>query len=171
MPDATSPLPDLLAEFVGTYLPARNMAPLTRKTYGELVGRLVAWLGEHGIMTPCQVELRTLNAYLAHLDGQRLAGSTRRKYVYGIKLFFRFLEAHGHAAGNVTTCLIPPALESKEPRVLTMAEYIGLREVVRDQTRDAAIVEVLLQRHSARRTGPPQAGRHLCSQEDRRRGR
>ena len=145
MPDATSPLPDLLAEFVGTYLPARNMAPLTRKTYGELVGRLVAWLGEHGILTPRQVELRTLNAYLAHLDGQRLAGSTRRKYVYGIKLFFRFLEAHGHAAGNVTTCLIPPALESKEPRVLTMAEYRRLREVVRDQTRDAAIVEVLLQ--------------------------
>jgi len=143
--DTLPPLPELETEFRETYLPSRNLAPLTRTTYSQLVATFVVWLAEHGITSPAKVELRNLNAFLAHLDNRGLAGSTRRKYVYALKLFFQFLEDHQHVSQNVALRLIPPATESKQPRVLTTTEYTRLRDVVRYQTRDAAIVELLLQ--------------------------
>lgn len=141
----TPPLSPLLVEFQATYLPARNFAPLTRTTYGALVAHFVDWCARVGITAPRDVELGTLNTYLADLDGKGLTGATRRKYVYAIKLFFGFLDDHKHVPYNVARQLVPPVLESKEPRVLSTAEYTRLRNAVRGQARDAAIVEVLLQ--------------------------
>lgn len=142
---APAPLPQLEVEFREIYLPSRNFAVLTRETYTQLVTTFVAWLAQHGITSPAKVELRTLNTFLAHLDKRGLAGATRRKYVYALKLFFQFLAAHRHIPRNVASALLPPASESKQPRVLTTAEYLRLRAAVHDQTRDAAIVELFLQ--------------------------
>lgn len=141
----TPPLVTLRDEFQATYLPARNFAPLTRRTYGDRVAHFVAWCARAGMTSPHAISLGTLNAYLAHLDGQGLAGATRRKYVYALKLFFGFLKDHRYVSQNVALGLVPPAQELKEPRVLSTTEYMRLRDAVRDQARDAAIVEVLLQ--------------------------
>jgi len=143
--DTPPPLSQLEIEFREIYLPSRNLAPLTRETYTQLVATFVAWLDQHGITSPAKVELRTLNAFLAHLDRRRLAGATRRKYCYAVKLFCQFLADHRYAPRNAALGLMTPVSESKQPRVLTTAEYLRLRSTVRDQTRDAAIVELFLQ--------------------------
>lgn len=146
--DTMSPsptLPELLADFEASYLPARNFAPLTRTTYLHALGAFVAWAGARGVHSAGDVGLRTLDAFLAHLDGRGLAGSTRRKYVYALKLFFAYLESRGHVPANVALKLLPPETEIKDPRVLSAEEYRRLRDQVRFKARDAAIVEVFLQ--------------------------
>jgi len=144
-PSPSPTLSGLLADFEASYLPARNFAELTRSTYLHAVRAFVGWAEPRDVCSPADVGLRTLDAFLAHLDGRGLAGSTRRKYVYALKLFFAYLESRGHVPVNVALKVVPPETEVKDSRVLTAEEYRGLRDQVRLKPRDAAIVEVMLQ--------------------------
>ena len=129
-PSPSPTLSGLLADFEASYLPARNFAELTRSTYLHAVRAFVGWAELQDVRSPADVGLRTLDAFLAHLDGRGLAGSTRRKYVYALKLFFAYLESRGHVPVNV-------ALNDRLPtlRQVTNKLVADLRIVKRNRTR------------------------------------
>jgi len=141
----------LLDEFRDVYLPARNFAELTCTNYIRAVRLFLRWLDARGIERIDRVDLPMLNAYLAHLDGRGLAGTTRRQYAYGLKMWFCYLADHNHIAHNPAEHLRPPLTEQRDPRFLNEREIAALREALRygaprsQQVRDAAIVELLLQ--------------------------
>src|SRR5260221_656890 len=60
-------------------------------------------------------------------------------------LLFGFLAATGVISHNPTQQLIPPEREHKEPRFLTKQEYQALLRACSHETRDAAIIELILQ--------------------------
>ena len=79
------------------------------------------------------------------MDAIGYTGVTRRRKTSSIKAFFSFLTGNGLIADNPTRQLIPPEREYKEPRFLTTQEYRALLRACAHQTRDAAIIELILQ--------------------------
>ncbi|HSH61595.1 MAG TPA: tyrosine-type recombinase/integrase [Acidimicrobiales bacterium] len=142
--------PLTLAEAVERYhetVPrSRNQAERTRLAYRRDLQQLLAYLEGKAQLTHIdQVQRKHLEGFLAELDHRGLKGSSRRRKVAALRSFFGFLEQHDYRPTNPASMLIPPAREHHEPRVLSEAEYTRLRDAVRFEVRDAAIIEFLLQ--------------------------
>jgi site-specific recombinase XerD len=97
------------------------------------------------VTKPEQVSLRHLQGFLANLDARGLSGVTRRRKVASIRALFTFLTTSSLVLHNPTRELIPPEREYKEPRFLSTQEYRALLLACSHQTRDAAIIELILQ--------------------------
>lgn len=131
--------------FETVYMASRNLAQRTRKEYKTDVIQLAEFLRPRGVTKLQDVGLRHLQAFLAYLDSQGLSGVTRRRKTAAIKSLFSFLTASGLLAHNPTQQLIPPEREYNEPRFLTTQEYRALLRACSHETRDAAIIELILQ--------------------------
>jgi site-specific recombinase XerD len=131
--------------FETVYMASRNLTDRTRAEYKRDVQQLVTFLEKRGVHRPQDVSLTHLQAFLAELDTQGLAGVTRRRKVSSIKAFFGFLTTSDLVPHNPTLQLVPPEREHKEPRFLTTQEYRALLRACAHETRDAAIIELVLQ--------------------------
>ncbi|GAB4422330.1 MAG: tyrosine recombinase XerC [Anaerolineae bacterium] len=134
-----------LALFETVYMPSRNLSGRTRAEYKTDLTQLVAFLQARGISTIEETGLSHLQAFLAHLDARGLTGVTRRRKTASIKALFGFLTAAGLMGHNPARGLIPPEREYKEPRFLSTQEYRALLRACAHETRDAAIIELILQ--------------------------
>src|SRR3954454_5625701 len=128
-----------------TYLASRNFAPRTRREYLTDLRQLGEYLAETGVTTVQAVQHTHLAGFLASLDRQAHASSTRRRKVAVVRSFFRFLAGAGLRTGDPAADLVPPALAWSQPRYLTQGEYERLRYAARHMPRDAAIIELILQ--------------------------
>lgn len=125
---------------------SRNLAQRTRTEYSHDLEDLLDFLqSKCSLKQPAQVEKRHLETYLAELDRRGFTGSTRRRKVASIKSFFSFLEEGGIVPINPARKLIPPERGYLQPRVLTEGEYKRLQLACAPDTRNAAMIEVLLQ--------------------------
>lgn len=106
---------------------------------------LVQFLEKSGLKRIGQVDRRHLEAYQADLDRRGYGGSTRRRRTSSVRSLFDFLRRDAYTDNNVAQRLIPPKAEQKQPRVLSEREYKDLLRACAHQTRDAAIIEFLLQ--------------------------
>ena len=131
--------------FESVYMASRNLTGRTRVEYRRDVQQLADFLAKRGGVKPEQVNLTHLQAFLAELDAQGLSGVTRRRKTASIKAFFGFLTTSELIPHNPTLQLVPPEREHKEPRFLTTQEYRALLRACAHQTRDAAIIELILQ--------------------------
>ena len=120
-------------------------AARTRKEYRADLTQLSDFLAKHGLTKPAAVSLSHLQAFLAHLDAKGYAGVTRRRKTTSIKAFFGLLTASGLIPRDPTLQLVPPEREYKEPRFLSTQEYRALLRACAHETRDAAIIELILQ--------------------------
>src|SRR4051812_19078694 len=128
-----------------TYLASRNFAPRTRREYLTDLRQLGEYLAQTGMTTAQAVQHTHLAGFLASLDRQAHASSTRRRKVAVVRSFFRFLASAGLRTGDPAQDLVPPALGWSQPRYLTQVEYERLRYAAQHAPRDAAIIELLLQ--------------------------
>jgi integrase/recombinase XerC len=126
-------------------MPAPNLSARTRKEYQNDLTKLIEFLEDRGVTRLKQVSLRDLENYQAEMDRRGFKASTRERKTYAIKSFFRFLHYHGMLATNVASRLIPPRRNKPEPRFLSEDEYQRLLQACSHNTRDAAIIEALLQ--------------------------
>jgi len=131
--------------FETIYMASRNLGPRTRVEYKNDLAQLAEFLQARGVTKPEEVGLSHLHAFLAELDVRGLTGVTRRRKTASIKAFFGFLALSDLIARNPTRELIPPEREYKEPRFLTTQEYRALLRACAHVTRDAAIIELILQ--------------------------
>ena len=148
MPDAihTIMLSEALTDYRDVFMASRNLAPRTRLEYERDQQDLIAFLeSKCAVSDPAKVERKHLEGYLAELDRRGFTGNTRRRKVASIRSFFTFLEDFGIVPVNPARRLIPPEREYRQPRVLSEAEYQRLQLACAHETRDAAIIELLLQ--------------------------
>ena len=138
-------LKEALTQFETIYMPSRDWAQKTRINYRNDIADLLRLLKKRGKAHPNRVDLQDLQAYMAELDRRGYAGTTRRRKTSSIKSFFGLLKQYGYTTNNVAERLFPPAREHKEPRVLSKREYQALLRACSHDTRDAAIIELLLQ--------------------------
>ena len=149
--DAASLEPERLAWvaaielFETIYMASRNLAARTRDEYTTDISQLADFLEAHHIGWVGETGLSHLQAFLADLDARQLTGVTRRRKTASIKAFFGFLTARGLLTHNPARELIPPEREQKEPRFLSTQEYRALLRACAHETRDSAIIELILQ--------------------------
>ena len=137
---------DALGQYRELLLASRNLAPKTRREYTNDLTDLFAFLrSRHHIATVAKVERLHLESYLAELDARGLTGNTRRRKVASIRSLFGFLTDQGLIPVDPARRLIPPEREHLQPRVLTEGEYKRLQLACAHETRDAAVIELLLQ--------------------------
>jgi len=82
---------------------------------------------------------------MTDLANQELSGATRNRKFHALVSFFKYLVATGKMERNPTAGLEAPAVEKKEPRVLSKTEVKALQGVSREDERDHAIIQVFLQ--------------------------
>ena len=131
--------------FETVYMASRNLAARTREEYKADVTQLADFLKTRRVDGVGETGLSHLQAFLAELDDRGLAGVTRRRKTASIKAVFGFLAAQGLLARNPARELIPPEREYKEPRFLSTQEYRALLRACAHETRDAAVIELILQ--------------------------
>jgi site-specific recombinase XerD len=143
---APASLADALEQYRAVYMASRNLALRSRREYATDIQDLIGFLETRCFLySPTRVERTHLEAYLAELDNRGFTGNTRRRKVAAIRSFFTYLFDAGAISHNPAQKLIPPARELLQPRVLTEAEYKRLQLACAHETRDAAIIELLLQ--------------------------
>jgi len=135
-----------LKEYNEIFLSYRNYSFRTRKEYINDISDLIKFLKEnYKIKNVDNVKKDHLQYYFAYLDKKGLKGVTRRRKAYSIKSFFRYLRSRKYIHTDISLSLIPPKRSDKKPRVLTEQEYKRLQLAYSHETRDAAIIELLLQ--------------------------
>jgi site-specific recombinase XerD len=128
-----------------SYLGTRRYAVRTRREYLTDLRQLCEYLAAAGVMTVQAVQRVHLQGFLAHLDRLSLQTAIRRRKVSVLRSFFRFLHETGARAGDPADELVPPEVEDRQVRYLSEWEYQRLRYAARHDTRDAAMIELLLQ--------------------------
>lgn len=138
-------LREALNHYCQIYIPSRNFAERTRTEYLNDLKDLVGFFEQLGLIKVKQVNIPSLEQYLAELDRRGYAGSTRKRKYSSLRSLFRFLLSNSLIQEDISQHLPPPHYETKEPRVLSEIEYKQLLRACAYETRDAAIVELLLQ--------------------------
>jgi len=138
-------LKEAVEAYQTVFMPSRNFAPGTRREYLNDLEGLIGFLEKSGLKSISQVESRHLEAYQADLDRRGYAGSTRRRKTASVRSLFNFLKRAGYLDDNIAEGLTTPKSEQRQPRVLSEREYKDLLRACAHQTRDAAIIELLLQ--------------------------
>ena len=131
--------------FETIYMASRNLAPRTRTEYRADVTQMAVFLRSRGVRRVRETHLAHLQAFLADLDARGLTGVTRRRKTASLKAFFKCLYALRLLAQDPAQPLVPPEREYAEPRFLTAQEYRALLRACAHETRDAALIELILQ--------------------------
>jgi site-specific recombinase XerD len=112
--------------------------------YAAEIRLFLLFVEELGLKDLKQLARRHVEGYLAQLDRDGYADSTRRRKLSVIKSFCTWLAQSRIIAADPTADIIPPRRQWKAPRVLTQDEYRRLLSVV-DESRDLALLQLLLQ--------------------------
>jgi site-specific recombinase XerD len=124
----------------------RRYTDRSRREYRDDVSGVIQYLQERcRIRSVTSVQRRHLAGYLARCGALGHAVSTRRRSVAAIRSFFAFLVHDGVIRSSPAALLLPPARETRPPRVLTEDEYTRLRAAASGNVRDLAIIEGALQ--------------------------
>ena len=143
--DDPTPLDTAIADFIFASPIAHAFSGRTRLEYATDLVQLRQFLADSCHVTrPEQLRRNQLEAFLAHLAARGLAWPTRRRKVAAIRTFCGWLAAAGRLGVSPAARLIPPRRQSQIPRVLSDAECARLLRVVQADTRDAAVVTLLL---------------------------
>jgi site-specific recombinase XerD len=134
-----------LAIYRDAYLSTTQFAPRTRREYLTDLQQLCAYLMASSVRWVQAVTRSDLQGFLGYLDRQSMSVSTRRRKASAMRSFFRFLTDTGCMLHDPTEELVPPDVDDRAPRYLTVGEYERLRYAVRHDPRDTAIIELLLQ--------------------------
>lgn len=126
-------------------MPARNLAERTRGEYVADLTVLATFLEAHDAARLADVSQSKLEVYQAEMERQGLAPASRRRKMYAIRSFFKFLADHGVTGDNLAARMVPPRVPKREPRYLSEKEYKELLRVCQHNPRDAAMVELFLQ--------------------------
>jgi site-specific recombinase XerD len=110
-------LREVLAAYERIYMPSRNFAPKTRRSYADDLRELIGFLEQAECKKTTDVSLSALEGYLAYLDRRGLAGATCRRKTYAIKSLFAFLYRSDYLPQNPAAQRAEGAARAQQGRV------------------------------------------------------
>lgn len=129
-------------ELYGLY-GCQKLAVRSRVEYENDIDQMVGFLEIQGIHQPAEVNPEHLQAFLIGLERQGVSRFARRRKMFAIRSFFRFLAA-SHLHFDPSKKLVLLARADEKPRYLTTEEEQALLRVCTAQPRDRAIIELFL---------------------------
>ena len=127
------------------HLRGLNRSQHTIDAYGRDVKQFGEFLAKQGISSLEAVIPDHVSNWMARLAEKELSGASRSRKFHALAAFFKFLVTTERLDRSPTLNLTAPTVEQREPRVLTTTEVKALQGVCRDDPRNAAMVEILLQ--------------------------
>lgn len=127
------------------YLKGQKRSISTILAYGKDIEQLISFLETKKITQTASVTSEILEDFKNDLGQKKYTPKSISRKLNSIKTFFRFLKAEGAVEENVAQSVTHPKYDIKPARILSKMEYRALRDACREDTRMAAIVELMLQ--------------------------
>jgi site-specific recombinase XerD len=131
-------------EFID-HLKGRKRASATVLAYGKDIEQLINFLTELQKLHVHEVKPDDIKSFLEKLQSTGYTQKSLSRKLNSTKTFFRFLKIREFITDDPASLVEHPKFDTKPPRILTPIEYRALRDAARDDTRIAAIIEILLQ--------------------------
>ncbi len=137
-------LKNLLPKFIDS-LKEKGRSPATVLAYRADLEQLVSFLHGKNRVLPEQVTASDLETFRDNLLAEKYTPKSVSRKLNAVKTFFRWLISENHISSDPSLNVAHPKIEASLPKFLSPLEYRALRDVVRGDTRIAAIVELILQ--------------------------
>lgn len=137
-------LKNLLPKFVQN-LQDNKRSPSTILAYRADLEQLIASLQSKSKVLPNQIEAGDIEYFRDSLLSQKYTPKSVSRKLNAVKTFCRWLVAEKQITSDPSKNVAHPKIEVSVPKFLSPLEYRALRDVVRDDIRIAAIVELILQ--------------------------
>lgn len=138
------PINKLVPLFIES-LEEKGRSPATILAYRADLEQLSEYLVSKSKPTLEQVVEADLESFRDHLLAEKYTPKSASRKLNAIKTFFRWAKKEGHVDRDPSEDVSHPKIEPSVPKFLSKLEYRALRDVVRDDSRIAAIVELILQ--------------------------
>ncbi len=135
-----------LASFARHIDKARNLSPLTTKSYLRDLSRLQSLLDDQPVEALKDVDTQHIRSLLATLHKGGLANASLQRWLSSVRTFFRYALQEGWVTHNPADGLQAPAKAKKLPKLMDADEAIQLVTLDGDDwhsLRDRALLELL----------------------------
>lgn len=137
-------LKSLLPKFI-QHLEDKGRSPSTILAYRADLEQLLKLLKNKGKVTSNQVVQSDIEVFRDSLLAKKYTPKSVSRKLNAVKTFFRWLMSQKKLTSNPAEDVAHPKIQPTSPKFLSPLEYRALRDVVRDDRRIAAIVELILQ--------------------------
>jgi site-specific recombinase XerD len=137
-------LKNLLPKFLD-YLKVKGRSPSTILAYRADLEQLRDFLQSKNKVLAEQIIQSDLEAFRDTLLVEKYTPKSVSRKLNAVKTFFRWMISEHYIATDVSQNVAHPKIETSLPKFLSPLEYRALRDVVRNDLRTAAIVELILQ--------------------------
>lgn len=141
---STDTIKNLLPKFIES-LKAKGRSPATVLAYRSDLDQLVEFLIKRNKATPDQILGSDLDAFRDTLLADKYTPKSVSRKLNAVKTFFRYMIGENVISSDPSASVAHPKIENALPKFLSQLEYRALRDVVRNDVRIAAIVELILQ--------------------------
>lgn len=135
---------NLLPKFIES-LKEKGRSPATILAYRSDLDQLVGYLIKKEKVLPEQVRPDDLDSFRDTLLADKYTPKSVSRKLNAVKTFFRWMIAENVITNDPSTSVAHPKIENALPKFLSQLEYRALRDVVRNDVRIAAIIEIILQ--------------------------
>jgi len=137
-------LNNLLPKFIDS-LKVKGRSPSTILAYRADLEQMLSFLHGKNVVILAGVKQEHLESFRDSLLNEKYTPKSVSRKLNAIKTFFRWLISENFTSIDPSQNVSHPKIEASQPKFLSPLEYRALRDVVRADTRIAAIVEVILQ--------------------------
>lgn len=137
-------LKDTLPKFISN-LENKGRSPSTILAYRADLEQLIDFLQDRNKVLPSQIQQSDIEVFRDELLNQKYTPKSVSRKLNAIKTFFRWSIKNGILSSNPADNVAHPKIQPTMPKYLSPLEYRALRDVVRDDHRISAIVELILQ--------------------------
>ena len=123
----------------------KSRSPSTILAYKADLNQLIGFLEKRSKDMPDAVTQEDIESFRDTLLGEKYTPKSVSRKLNAIKTFFRFLVGSNYLSTDPSQNVAHPKTEPSVPKFLSPLEYRALRDVVRDDLRIAAIIELILQ--------------------------
>ena len=135
---------NLLPKFIES-LNTRGRSPATVLAYRSDLTQMVDFLIKKEKVLPDQVRSDDLDSFRDTLLADKYTPKSVSRKLNAVKTFFRWMITENIISTDPSSSVAHPKIENSLPKFLNQLEYRALRDVVRNDVRIAAIVELILQ--------------------------
>lgn len=135
---------NLLPKFIES-LKSKDRSPATILAYRSDLEQLVDFLTKRNKALPDQVTSTDLDSFRDTLLADKYTPKSVSRKLNAVKTFFRWMIDQNLISSDPSASVAHPKIENALPKFLSQLEYRALRDVVRNDTRIAAIIELILQ--------------------------
>lgn len=137
-------LKNLLPKFTKS-LEEKGRSPSTVLAYRADLEQLINFLQSKNKALVDDVRQADIEGFRDSLLAEKYTPKSVSRKLNAVKTFFRWLISEKLATSDVSADVAHPKIEPSIPKFLSPLEYRALRDVVRGDTRIAAIVDIILQ--------------------------